>query len=309
MVNLAGRDIISIKDFTREELEHPFKLSEEFRETVEKHQKLDLLEGYVLCSLFYEPSTRTRLSFESAMQRLGGANLTVAQATKTTSAAKGESLADAIRVMEMFADVVLLRHPEKGAAQVAADAATVPLISGGDGGGEHPVQAFSELYTINREKGRIDGLEITFLGDLKHARTMRSLALGLSRFDVRVNFVAPKGLEMEPDVTSEFQPGQVNETDTLDEVLGTTDILYIARVQAERFASKEEYEAVKGSYQIDMTVVERAKKGLTIMHPLPRLDELAPAVDSYEGAAYFRQSQDLLYNRMALLALVLGIKA
>ena len=306
MANLTDRDIVSIRDFTREELELPFELTAEFQKTVENHQKLDLLEGYVLCSLFYEPSTRTRLSFESAMQRLGGSILSVAQATKTTSAAKGESLSDAIRVMEKFADVILLRHPEKGAARVAADAATVPLISGGDGAGEHPVQAFSELYTIYREKGQIDGLEITFLGDLKHARTMRSLALGLSRFDVRMNFVAPKGLEMEPGIIAEFQPGQVNETNNLEEALGTTDVLYMARVQAERFASREEYEAVKGSYQVDMSTVERAKEGLTIMHPLPRLDELDPEVDSYPGAAYFRQAQDLLYNRMALLALILG---
>ena len=306
MVNFTGRDIISVRDFSREDLEHPFELTQEFQKRVESHEMLDLLQGYVLCSLFYEPSTRTRLSFESAMQRLGGGILTVAEARRTTSAAKGESLTDAVRVMEKYADVILLRHPEVGAAQVAADAASVPLISGGDGGGEHPVQAFSELYTIHREKGQIDGLQITFLGDLKHARTMRSLALGLSRFDVRVNLVAPKGLEMDPEIVAQFGPEQVNETDNLEDVLATTDVLYMARVQAERFASKEEYEAVKGSYRVDMSVVERAKGSLTIMHPLPRMDELDPEVDSYPGAAYFRQAADLLYNRMALLALVLG---
>jgi aspartate carbamoyltransferase len=306
MVNFAGRDIISIRDFSREELEYPFELTQEFQKRVEGHERLDLLQGYVLCSLFYEPRTRTRLSFESAMQRLGGGILTVAEAKKTTSAAKGEGLTDALRVMEKYADAILLRHPEVGAAQVAADAVSVPLISGGDGAGEHPVQAFSELYTIHREKGRIDGLEITFLGDLKHARTMRSLALGLSRFDVRVNLVAPKGLEMAPEIKAEFGPEQLNETDNLEDVLGTTEVLYMARVQAERFASKEEYEAVKGSYQVDMSVVEQAKEGLTIMHPLPRTDELAPEVDGYPGAAYFRQAADLLFNRMALLALVLG---
>lgn len=306
MVDLAGRDIISVKDFTKEELTYPFALTREFKKRVQAHEGLDLLKGYVLCSLFYEPSTRTRLSFESAMQRLGGGVLTVAEAKRTTSAAKGESLADAVQVMEKYADVILLRHPEVGAAQVAADAASVPVINGGDGAGEHAPQTFSELFTIDEEKGTIDGLEITLMGDLKHARVMRSLAMGLSRFEVKLNLVSPESLRLDPEIVGMFDRGKVVELTNLDDVLPTTDVLYLCRIQKERFASEEEYEALRGSYRVDNSVLSKAKKEITIMHPLPRVDELDPEVDSHPGAAYFRQAADLLYNRMALLALILG---
>lgn len=306
MVDFTNRDIISIKDFTREELEYPFYLTDYFKEKAETHEQLHLLGGYVLCTLFYEPSTRTRLSFESAMQRLGGRVITVAPAQLVSSAAKGESLEDAVTVMGQFADIILLRHHEWGAARRAADVAPVPIINGGDGANEHPIQVFSELYTIQRVRGQIDGLEITFLGDLKHNRCIRSLVMGLGNYDVKLNLISPKGLEMDPEIIAMFRKEQVHETNDLDEVLPTTDVIYMVRVQVERYASKEEAEAFKGSYRFDMSKVRESKKGLTIMHPQPRVDELDPEVDSYPGAIYWRQSRDLVFNRMALLALILG---
>ena len=306
MVDFTGRDIISIKDFTREELEYPFYLTDYFKKKVEAHEQLHLLDGYALCTLFYEPSTRTRLSLEMAMQRLGGQVITVAPAPVVSSAAKGESLEDAVTVMGQFADIIVLRHPEWGAARRAADASPVPIINGGDGANEHPVQVFSELYTIQRVRGHIDGLEITFLGDAKHNRCIRSLVMALSNYEVKLNLVSPKGLEMDPEIIAMFRKEQILETNDLDEVLPTTDVIYMVRVQVERYASKEDAEAFKGSYFFDMSKVRKAKEGLTVMHPQPRVDELAREVDSYPGAIYWRQSRDLVFNRMALLALILG---
>jgi aspartate carbamoyltransferase catalytic subunit len=306
MADFKGRDIVSIGDFTREELEYPFYLTDYFKKKAEAHEQLHLLEGHVLCTLFYEPSTRTRLSFESAMGRLGGTVITVAPAQLVSSAAKGESLEDAATAMGQFADIILLRHPEWGAARRAADIAPVPIINAGDGANEHPIQVFSELYTIQRVRGQIDGLEITFLGDLKHNRCIRSLVMGLSNYEVKLNLVSPEGLEMAPEIKAMFREEQLFETSDLDEVLPTTDVIYMVRVQVERYESKEAAEAFKGSYLFDMSKVRKAKDGLTVMHPQPRVDELATEVDSYAGAIYWRQSRDLVFNRMAILALILG---
>jgi aspartate carbamoyltransferase len=306
MTDFAGRDIISIYDFTREELEYPFYLTDWFRRKVEAHERVNLLDGYILCPLFYEPSTRTRFSFQSAMQRLGGGVIPVGLAQTVSSAYKGESLEDAARVFGQFADVILLRHPEAGAARLAADATPVPIINGGDGGNEHPTQVFSELYTIQRVKGHIDGLEITVVGDLKHNRVARSFAIALSRYQVKLNLISPSGLEMDPAIVGSFEPGQVYETNDMEEVLSTTDIVCLGRIQVERYADREEAEALRGSYQFDVSHLKQAKRGLTIMHSGPRLDELATEVDEYPGAIYFDQARDLLFNRMALLALILG---
>lgn len=306
MVEFAGRDIISMKDFSREELEYPFYLTDYFRKKVEAHEQLHLLDGYILCTLFYEPSTRTRFSFESAMQKLGGGTLPVGLAQTVSSAYKGESLEDAARVFGQFADVILLRHPEEGAARLAADVAPVPVINGGDGGNEHPTQVFSELYTIQRVRGHIDGLEITVVGDLQHNRVARSFAIALSRFEVKLNLVSPKGVEMDPAIVAMFKPGRVYETNDMEEVLPTTDVICLGRIQVERYADREKAEALRGSYRFDMSHLKNAKKGLTIMHSGPRLEELEAEIDKYPGAIYFSQARDLLFNRMALLALILG---
>lgn len=306
MVEFSGRDIISINDFTREELEYPFYLTDYFRKEVEAHEQLHLLDGYILCPLFYEPSTRTRFSFESAMQRLGGGVIPVGLAQTVSSAYKGESLEDAVRVFGQFADVILLRHPEAGAARLAANVAPVPIINGGDGANEHPTQVFSELYTIHRVRGQIDGLEITVVGDLKYNRVVRSFAIALSRFEVKLNLVSPRDAEMDRAIVAMFKPGRVHATNNLEEVLPTTDVICLGRIQVERHPDRKEAEALKGIYRFDVSHLEKAKEGLTIMHSGPRLEELDPEVDNYPGAIYFSQARDLLFNRMALLALILG---
>lgn len=267
------------------------------------------LQGKILASLFYEPSTRTRFSFESAMLRLGGQVLTAADAASESSAAKGETLEDTVRVVAEYVDGIVLRHPEKGAARRAAEASRVPVINAGDGAGEHPTQALLDLFTIQQELGRLDHLRVGLAGDLRHGRTVRSLALLLARFrGTELILIAPPELQLEADVRGQLGEAGVMPRDEADlgRVIGELDVLYQTRIQRERFASPAAYERVRGIYVVDPAMMRRLPASAILMHPLPRLDEIAPAVDADPRAAYFRQARNGLPMRMAILDWLLG---
>jgi aspartate carbamoyltransferase catalytic subunit len=303
---LAGRDILSIENLKKADIERILEQAARFEEQRKKQPKLDILAGRILATLFYEPSTRTRMSFESAMHRLGGDVISAASAAKTSSAAKGESLADTARVISGYADVIVQRHPEIMSAHEAAKGATVPIINAGDGSHEHPTQALLDLYTIQKERGQIDGLHIALVGDLKYGRTVHSLAHALQRWDVTLTLVSPSTLTISSTIVSAVKGKiTVNETEDLEGTMKACDVLYVTRIQRERFEDPAEYEKVKGTYVIDRKLVERTNPGMTIMHPLPRVNEIAIDVDELPGAAYFRQADNGVYVRMAVLALVL----
>ena len=304
-----GKDIISVKQFKREDLDYVFGVAHEMRGMVERLGTFDLLKGKILANLFYEPSTRTSSSFTAAMERLGGSVIPINE-VKYSSVSKGESLPDTIRTLECYADVIVLRHPETGSAAIAAKAARKPVINAGDGVGEHPTQALLDTFTIFEELGvgRIDGLTITMLGDLKYGRTVHSLARLLSLYDVKINYVSPEILRMPKEVMDEVAAKGIPQAEysTLAEVLPQTDVLYVTRVQKERFEDPADYEKVKGAYVIDPDVMKAAKQDMIVMHPLPRVGEISPDFDDDPRAAYFRQMEYGLYVRMALLAMVLG---
>jgi len=296
--------VVSIKDFTREELDYILDVAEAMEPLYEKGS--DLLRGKVLALLFFEPSTRTRLSFEVAMKKLGGATIGFA-GREAASVMKGENLADTIRVVENYADAIVLRHPMEGSARLAAEFSSKPVINAGSGAEEHPTQAMLDLYTIRREKGRIDGLNIALMGDLRYGRTVHSLAYALSMYDVKLYLISPPLLRMRREVLEEIKDKvPVVETSDLASVLPELDVLYVTRIQKERFADPMEYEKVRGSYRIDLRALEGAREDLIIMHPLPRVDEIAPEVDGTPYARYFQQVRSGVVVRMALLALILG---
>lgn len=302
-----GKDIISVKQFSRGDLEYIFGVAHEMSEMVARVGTFDLLKGKILANLFYEPSTRTSSSFTSAMERLGGSVIPINE-VRYSSVAKGESLPDTVRTLECYADVIVLRHPEVGSAALAAQYARKPIINAGDGVGEHPTQALLDLFTIKEELGRIDGLTVTMLGDLKFGRTVHSLARLLSLYDVRINYVSPEILRMPPEIIEEinFRAIPQTEYDRLDPILAETDVLYVTRVQKERFEDLDLYEKVKGAYVITPETMRDAKDQMILMHPLPRVGEISIEVDKDPRAAYFRQMEYGLYVRMALLAMVLG---
>jgi aspartate carbamoyltransferase len=300
-------DILSVLQFRRDDLEYIFGVAKEMRSMVERIGTFDLLKGKILANLFYEPSTRTSSSFLSAMERLGGSVIPINEVTYS-SVAKGESLPDTVRTLQTYADVIVLRHPEVGSAKLAAQYTTKPIINAGDGIGEHPTQALLDLFTIQEELGRVDGLTVTMLGDLKFGRTVHSLSRLLSLFDVHVNYVSPDILSMPPELLTELsREGMKQRAHTaLSPVLPETDVLYVTRVQKERFEDLDDYEAVKGAYVITPETLEAAKDEMIVMHPFPRLGEISMEVDDDPRAAYFRQMEYGLYVRMALLAMVLG---
>ena len=304
-----GKDIISVKQFGRSDLEYIFGVAHEMRGMVERVGTFDLLKGKILANLFYEPSTRTSSSFTAAMERLGGSVIPINE-VRYSSVSKGESLPDTIRTLECYADVIVLRHPETGSAAIAAKAARKPVINAGDGIGEHPTQALLDIFTIFEEvsAGNVDGMTVTMLGDLKYGRTVHSLARLLSMFNVRINYVSPEILRMPREVMNEV--GEKNipqaEFNSLEEVLPETDVLYVTRVQKERFEDPEEYEKVKGAYVIEPEIMKAAKQDMIVMHPLPRVGEISVDFDVDPRAAYFRQMEYGLYVRMAVLAMVLG---
>ncbi|HDT13971.1 MAG TPA: aspartate carbamoyltransferase, partial [Candidatus Aminicenantes bacterium] len=267
----------------------------------------DLLKGKILASIFYEPSTRTSSSFIAAMERLGG-NVININEVRYSSVAKGESLPDTIKTLECYADVIVIRHPELGSAAKAAEAARKPVINAGDGVGEHPTQALLDAFTIREELGRMDDLTVTMLGDLKYGRTVHSLSRLLSLYNARLHYVSPETLRMPPEIIAELRGKGMRQDEhrTLDQALPETDVLYVTRVQRERFESEEAYEAVKGAYVLDASVMAAAKTKMIVMHPLPRVTEISTDFDEDPRAAYFRQMEYGLYVRMALLAMVLG---
>jgi aspartate carbamoyltransferase catalytic subunit len=305
---LKGRDVIRIDQFTREEIELILDRGARMAAALEAGEHLIYMAGKVLATLFYEPSTRTRLSFESAMLRLGGQVVSVAEAKTSSSAAKGETLFDTGKMIEAYSDVAVIRHPIQGSAQELAEGASIPIVNGGDGTGQHPTQALLDVYTILQEKGTLQSLTIALVGDLKNGRTVHSLVPALARFDFRFYFVAPESLRMPAELTKEWRTGgaEIVETEKLGEAAAKSDVLYVTRIQKERFADLSEYERLKGSFLINRSIVENAKPGITIMHPLPRVDEIAREVDAYEGAAYFREAANGVPVRMALLALITG---
>jgi len=302
-----GKDILSVKQFSRADLEYIFGVAHEMREMVSRVGTFDLLKGKILVNLFYEPSTRTSSSFTSAMERLGGSVIPINE-VRYSSVSKGESLPDTVRTLECYADVIVLRHPEVGASALAAQYARKPIINAGDGVGEHPTQALLDLFTIREELGEVEGLTVTMLGDLKYGRTVHSLARLLSMFNVRLHYVSPAILRMPPEILEEIhQKGiQQAEHETLAEVLPQTDVLYITRVQKERFTDLDEYDSVKNAYIITPDIMAAAKEKMIVMHPLPRVGEISMDFDADPRAAYFRQMEYGLYVRMALLAMVLG---
>lgn len=304
---LYGQHILSVLQFSHDDLEEIFTVAEEMRMMVERVGTFDLLKGKVLACLFYEPSTRTSSSFIAAIERLGGSAIPINE-VRYSSVTKGESLPDTVRTLEAYADVIVLRHPETGAAATAAKYCRKPIINAGDGTGEHPTQALLDLFTIREELGRIDGLTVTMLGDLRYGRTVHSLARLLALYNTKLNYVAPASLRMPPALIEELKQRGLSQTEhsSLDGVLGVTDVLYVTRVQKERFEDMDEYEAVKDAYVITPETMARAKKQMVLMHPLPRVTEIAIEVDKDPRAAYFRQVEYGLYVRMALLAMVLG---
>jgi aspartate carbamoyltransferase catalytic subunit len=307
MTNLSKKDILRADQFTSDDLDLILERASRYEAAHASGEELDLLRGKILATLFFEPSTRTRLSFEAAMHRLGGNVLSVSEA-KSTSAAKGESLHDTIRTVDGYADAIVIRHPEIGSAEVAARATSKPVLNAGDGAGEHPTQSLLDLYTIRKEQGKVDNLTVALVGDLKHGRTVHSLATLLSRFRVSFLLVSPAALAMPPQVVERIEKkgAEYRLTEDLGRALGEADVVYMTRIQRERFADPAEYDRLKNAYILTRAALAKAKPSLTVMHPLPRVNEIAADVDDLPGAAYFRQSANGVPVRMALLALLLG---
>jgi len=305
-VGFKGRDIIAITDFTPDELLRLFNVAKE----MEKYSKsrIELLKDKILALAFFEPSTRTMFSFQTAMQRLGGSVIWFSRA-EAISIAKGENLADTIRMLNSYANAIVIRHKYEGAAAFAAEVADVPVINAGDGSQHHPTQAMIDLYTIWREKGKLEGLNIGVLGDLRYGRAATSFIYATSMFKPKkLYLISPELLRIRNEVRDYLDSKGIDyvETTKLDEVIGELEVLYVTRVQKERFPDPAEYEKVKGSYRVDLKVLSNARDDLMILHPLPRVDEIALEVDQTKYAYYFKQASYGVPVRMALLALVMG---
>jgi len=305
MERLSSKDVLRADQFSVAEIDRIFEAARRYEAALEAGEILDELRGKVLAALFFEPSTRTRLSFEAAMLRLGGRVVTVAEA-KSSSAAKGESLHDTIKTVAGYADVIVLRHPRIGAAEEAARATDVPILNAGDGAGQHPTQALLDLYTLVKEQGRVAGLTIALVGDLKNGRTVHSLADLLANYDVGFVFVAPEALRMPREIVERLRSKgiEVRETASLADAIPTCDVLYMTRIQRERFDDPAEYDRLKDAYVLKRDMLAAARDSITIMHPLPRVNEIATDVDDHPGAAYFRQAANGVPVRMALLVMV-----
>ncbi|MCL5889035.1 MAG: aspartate carbamoyltransferase [Candidatus Thermoplasmatota archaeon] len=302
---LKGKSIVSIDDVETGDFYEIFQRASLFKKAVKEGKKLDLMEGKIMATFFFEPSTRTRLSFESAMNRLGGSVISVSE-SKNTSAAKGETIADTIRMVSSYSDIVVMRHPMEGAARVASEFSYVPVLNGGDGSGQHPTQTLLDLFTIWEKYGRIDNLEISMVGDLKYGRTVHSLIKALSRFDNRINMVSPEILRMPEHFLSSLKSkAKINPDSTMDGVLKSTDVFYVTRIQKERFVDLNDYQKVIGSYSINQEFVDGMKESSIIMHPLPRVDEIDPGIDGNKRAYYFIEAANGVFVRMALIDFIL----
>ena len=297
-------NVISSEQFDRPLLDHLFERASALADVRD-----DRLAHHIMATLFYEPSTRTRLSFESAMLRLGGAVLGTEAAHTFSSAIKGETLEDTIRMVSTYADVIVLRHDEEGAAARAAAVASVPVVNAGDGPGEHPTQALLDLYTIERELGHVEGVQIAFCGDLRFGRTARSLALLMALYPgVGMTFVAPEVVQVRRDILDRLEARGIKcrLADQLTDVLDGVDVVYQTRVQKERFTDPAEYELARSAIRIDAALMQQLPSTAIVMHPLPRVDEIAPEVDADPRAAYFRQAANGVAIRMALLEMLLA---
>jgi aspartate carbamoyltransferase catalytic subunit len=305
MQRLSSKDVLRADQFSLNEIDRILEAARRYETALDANEVLDELRGKVLATLFFEPSTRTRLSFEAAMLRLGGRVISVAEA-RSSSAAKGESLHDTIKTVEGYADVIVLRHPQIGAAAEAARATDVPILNAGDGAGQHPTQSLLDLYTIVKEQGKIDGLTITLAGDLKNGRTVHSLAELLSNYDIEFVFASPDALRMPNEIIERLRARGIStrETESLTDAIPVCDVLYMTRIQRERFADSSEYDRLKDAYVLTRDMLTSSKESITIMHPLPRVNEIATDVDDSPGAAYFRQAANGVPIRMALLAMV-----
>jgi aspartate carbamoyltransferase catalytic subunit len=299
--NFKGKDIISISDFDKNDIVPLL----EYIGKMKKDKHPDLLRGKILGSCFFEPSTRTRLSFETSMQRLGGSVVGFSD-FQTTSAMKGESLYDTMKMMEMYVDVIAIRHPLEGSAQLAADAVQIPIINAGDGANQHPTQTIQDLFSIQETQGTLEGLHIALVGDLKHGRTVHSLAEALKPFKPRFYFISPPSLEMPKEICDQLRENGIKFSyhRSLEEIIPKLDILYVTRIQEERFTNRLDYDEVKNFMQLKAEHLQSAKKNLKILHPLPRVSEICNSVDSTSHAYYFQQAQNGLYTRQALLSLV-----
>ncbi len=305
-MDFTRRHIISIKQFTREELDYILNIANK----IEKYYKTgtDLLKGKILATLFFEPSTRTRLSFTSAMYKLGGQVISLSN-PEMSSISKGENLTDTISVVQGYSDVIVLRHKLEGSAKLMSEISQVPIINGGSGTKEHPTQAMLDLLTIKNEmRGKLDGIRVALCGDLKYGRTVKSLAYALSHYDVEINFVSPPSLRMRNEVISDLKDLNVSlkEYEDISDVIDDMDVIYATRIQKERFPDPADYAKVAGSYRITVNMLDNVKDNLIIMHPLPRVEEIDYRIDTTKHARYFKQSYYGVILRMALLALVLG---
>ena len=304
MNNFSQNDIISIRDLSKYDLEQIYSKTNEIME-MEAEQRREIARGKTLGYLFFEPSTRTRLSFQSAMALLGGTSFGIADAT-SSSVQKGESLADTVRIMSGYTDAIVLRHSLDGSSKFAAEVSSKPIINAGSGTEEHPTQAIQDLYTIKKELGKIDGKNIGIVGDLKYGRTVYSLLYGLSNYDVNVHLISPESLKIRSDSTYNLKENlSYTESENIDEYIEDLDVLYVTRIQKERFPDEEEYVKVKGSYVIGQDVVNKMKDDAILLHPLPRIDEISTDVDSSKQAKYFQQAEYGKFTRAAILSLLL----
>ena len=303
--NFKGKDIISIKDFSKNEINNILSYAKNMVTYAKGDKTTEILKGKVLSSLFFEPSTRTRLSFETSMSRLGGRVIGFADPS-ATSQKKGESLADTIRMADAYSDIIVIRHPQEGAARLAAEFSNSPVINAGDGAGRHPTQCLLDLFTILLEKNKIENQKIVLLGDLKYGRTVHSLAYALALYGVDLTFVSPDSLKMPKEVVEECKElgSDPHSTSNLEKAIKNADVLYATRIQKERFPDPEEYNRVVGTYKIDNNLINNANEDIIIMHPLPRVTEIDPEVDKTKHALYFNG----VPIRMALLSLVMGKK-
>jgi len=305
-VTLKGKDIVNIDDLSLQEIETILDSARRMVDIAKGRKGSNALEGKILASLFFEPSTRTRLSFETAMQRLGGGVITIA-GQEGSSLIKGETLADTIRMADGYSDIIVMRHPREGAARMSATFSENPVINGGDDAGQHPTQTLLDLFTMREKFGRIDGLHVTLVGDLRYGRTTHSLSLALARMGASMSFVSPDIIRMPDHIVNDVKElgVEVNMTNDLKAEVPGSDVIYMTRIQKERFAEEEEYLKVAHSFRIEQGILENAKREMIIMHPLPRVDEIDPSVDFTSHARYFEQAFNGVPVRMALLKLVL----
>jgi aspartate carbamoyltransferase catalytic subunit len=302
---MKGRSLVSINDYSKEEILQIIDLAEEF----EKNPRQKTLENKVIASLFFEPSTRTRLSFESAVNQSGGRVVGFSDAS-SSSTKKGESLSDTIKTVALYSDLIIMRHPLEGSARLASEVSDVPIINAGDGANQHPTQCLLDLYSIKKTQGSLDKLDITFVGDLKYGRTVHSLVIAMTMFNANFHLVSPTELKLPRSVKQYIKDAGLSyyQYTDINEVMDKSDIIYMTRIQRERFPDPLDYEKVKNFYVLKNNMLKNTKDNMRILHPMPRVNEIETEVDSNEKAYYFNQAQNGVYIRQALMALILGIK-